>query len=119
MTIYKLFRNEWDPFGEEICSIQHVGRVGGFFPKFGVLGDGKWIRTVFSMIREHPWFWCDSSRTEAEQYLSRSPAGTFVVRFANEASFRMSIRTETETLHFKIRHAYQGETFSVKVCFLF
>jgi hypothetical protein len=64
------------------------------------------------------WFWGDSSRYEVEAVfkLPSVPMGTFVVRFANGSSFRLSIKTAEKIQHFKIRHAYQGETCSVKNC---
>lgn len=88
--------------------------VAGFFPPFQTIGQGQWLESVFGLVRYNTWFWCDSSRTEAEQFLSRAQVGTFVIRFANEASFRLSIRTAHDTSHFKIRHKYQSPHFYVK-----
>lgn len=111
LVLYKLFRNEWDAFGLEICTLSHVGRVCGFFPP---MRDSDLITQALQLTRHH-WFWGDSSRFEVEFVLRMSPVGTFVVRFANQASFRLSIRFPgDETRHFYVRHAYQGLTYGIK-----
>ncbi len=114
LLVYKLFRNDWSPFGEEIVTLEHFGRVVGFFPPMVNLGDGKWVSVVTEMC-SHRWFWGDSSRIEVEHYLRGSATGTFVVRFANQASFRLSVQTdENTTRHFFVRHSYSSPVYGVK-----
>jgi len=114
LITYKLFRNQKNPFGEEIVTLEHFGRIIGFFPPLVNAGDGKWGSSVLEMCSER-WFWGDSSRIEVDHYLRLSPAGSFVVRFANQASFRLSIRCQDETTkHIVIRHRYESLKYSVK-----
>ena len=111
--LYRLLRNSWNEFGEEMCTLQHFGRVMGFFPKPQSLGDGKWIENVVKLV-QNLWFWADSSRLEVEAFLRIAPLGTFVVRFANQASFRLSIRCADDTRHWFVRHTYQSATYGVR-----
>jgi hypothetical protein len=110
---YRLLRNEWSEFGEEMCSLQHFGRVMGFFPPPKTLGDGAWVQAVVQLTQQR-WFWGDSSRLEVEAVLRMAPPGTFVVRFANQASFRLSIRCAEGTRHWFVRHGYQQTTYGVR-----
>ncbi len=111
--LYRLFRNEWNEFGAEMCTLQHFGRVVGFFPPPEELGNGVWIENVINLTR-NLWFWGDSSRLEVEAFLRLAPLGTFIVRFANQASFRLSIHCADGTRHWFVRHGYQQATFGVR-----
>lgn len=115
LLLYRLWRNEWGPFGEEICTLVHFGRVLGFFPKddqFGS-GGGGWARRALHMCQQK-WFWGDSNRMEVEQHLRLSKPGTFVIRFANEASFRLSIHLGGKDVQsFYIEHTYQSSEYKV------
>ena len=118
LVAYKLFANQWNPFGEEIVTLEHFGRITGFFPPMVEFGDGIWVSKIMELTK-NTWFWGDSSRYEVEAVFAgpEIKIGTFVVRFANNSSFRLSIKTgQGEVAHYKIRHAYQGTTCSVKNC---
>ncbi len=115
LIMYKLFQNELSPFGDEIATLQHYGRIVGYFPPLITLGDGKWVSTALALCSQR-WFWGDSSRLEVEHYLRGSPTGTFVVRFANQSSFRLSIQLDANTTkHFVVAHGYASLQYRVKV----
>ena len=124
--LYKLLVSHWSAFGEEMSSLPHFGRIIGFFPPMGPTEDGTWMKRALDLAQQR-WFWGDSSRMEIESLFEvyQVPVGTFVIRFANNYGFRLSIRSATitssdenssagETTHFKIRHQYQSADFEIR-----
>ena len=117
LIIYKLFVSGWNEFGEEVNSLEHFGRIVGYFPPPNPeKRDGRWMNDALQLSRQ-AWFWGDSSKTEVECMfdLDSFPTGSFIVRFANNHGFRLSIKKEDgQAEHFKIRHAYQGTEYEIR-----
>lgn len=113
LAVYKMFRDQWSPFGDEVVSLPHFGATMGFFPAAQKLGDGTWITHLVNTCR-NKWFWGYSSRFEVEHYLRNTASGTFVIRCANASSFRLTIKVGNDLRHFKIKHKYGAIQFGVK-----
>lgn len=47
-------------------------------------------------------------------YLKTCVPGTFIARCANESQYRMSVRTATGVVHFRVEHEYQSERYELK-----
>jgi hypothetical protein len=63
------------------------------------------------LLAKNAWFWGFSSRIETDNYLRLCASGTFLLRFANAANFRLSFRTESSVLHFVVKHVYQSAVY--------
>ena len=65
-----------------------------------------------TQLCSQPWFWGDSSRFETSAFLRVSPVGTYIVRCANAASFRVEVKRPDSTIgHYTIHHAYQQQQY--------
>lgn len=118
--LYKLLATQWNVFGNQVVTIQQFGRILGFFPHAedadeSYTRSGNFVNAIITLASKK-WFWGDSSRYEVEHLFSVVNVldGTFIIRFANMSSFRMSIKTADGVKHFKIGHAYGSDKFSIR-----